>query len=132
MKNKKSLILITALLFAQNIATIAQEPERVKVVSEPADFNRVELGFRFMPTVSSFRMEGVGDNTIESKATLGYGMGGFLGLNLSNHVGISGELLYFSLSQKFKDEELGRTIKVPYINIPILLSFSTGKSHRST
>jgi len=89
----------------------------------------VELGFRFMPTFSSFNMQTSSGGTVKGEVTLGYGIGGVLGLNFSNHVGIQGEVIYNSLSQKYKDQALQHQINVRYINIPVLLSLNTGKSN---
>src|SRR5690349_20898671 len=88
-----------------------------------------ELGFRFMPTFSSFNMQTSSGGTVKGEVTLGYGVGGVLGLNFSNHVGIQGEVIYNSLSQKYKDQALQRQINVRYINIPVLLSLNTGKTN---
>jgi len=59
---------------------------------------------------------------------MGYGIAGVLGFNFNNHVGIQGEVIYNSLSQKYKDQNINRKINVKYVNIPLLLSLNTGKS----
>ncbi len=93
------------------------------------DLHRVEFGFRFMPTISAFDMQTSSGGTIKGEATLGYGVGAALGFNFTKHVGMHMELIYNSLSQKYKDQELDREINVRYINIPLLISFNTGKSN---
>ena len=92
------------------------------------DFHRVEFGLRFMPTVTAFKMKTSDGGTVQGQATLGYGIGGALGINFTNHVGVQGEIIYNSYSQKYKDQYMDRTMKVKYVNFPLLLSLNTGKS----
>jgi opacity protein-like surface antigen len=96
----------------------------------PADHDipRVEFGFRFMPTVSEFKMKTSDGNTVQGQATFGYGIGGMVAVNFTNHIGVQGEIIYNSLSQKYKDQEMERTIHINYVNIPLLLSINTGVS----
>lgn len=96
---------------------------------ETADLHRVEFGFRFMPTISAFNMQTSSGGTIKGEATLGYGFGAALGFNFTKHVGMHTEVIYNSLSQKYKDQDLDREFNVRYINIPLLISFNTGKSN---
>src|SRR5690349_6056411 len=120
---KKSLIIIA--LFSLFFGS-AQAQEPVMVVQSPS-YHMVELGIRFMPTFSSFDMETSSGGIVKGAVTFGYGVGAMLGLNLNNHVGVQGEIIYNSLSQKYKDQEVDRKINVRYINIPLLLSLNTGK-----
>jgi hypothetical protein len=90
------------------------------------DFHRVEFGFRFMPTVSAFKMVTSTGGTVQGTATFGYGVGGMVGINLTNHVGVQGEIIYNSLSQKYRDQDLERTMHIDYVNIPLMLSLNTG------
>ncbi len=92
------------------------------------DLHRVEFGFRFMPTFSHFNMQTTSGGTVKSEVTLGYGVGGMIAFNFSKHVGIQGELMYNSLSQKYKDENLDRKINVRYFNIPLMISLNTNKT----
>ena len=90
--------------------------------------HRLELGARFMPTFSSFDMKTSTGGTIKGDVTLGYGVGAMMGFNFSNHFGMQAEVIYNSLSQKYKDQGLQREINVRYINIPLLMSLNTGTS----
>ena len=108
------------------IVSSIQAQDSVKVAAKPS-FKIVELGFRFMPTFSSFDMKSTSGGTVSGEVTLGYGIGAMLAINFSKHVGIQGELIYNSLSQKYTDQNLQREINVNYINVPILLSLNTGK-----
>jgi opacity protein-like surface antigen len=116
---KKSLFII-GLMSLSLAATMHAQEENLK---------RVEFGLRFMPTVSSFDMQTSSGGTISGQGTLGYGGGVMLGVNLSSYIGIQGEVLYNSYSQKYKDQDLEREINVRYINIPLLVSFNTGKAN---
>lgn len=125
MKKLSISISIMSLLFATTLN--AQESETA-ATSDPS-FNRVELGVRFMPTFSSVSMETSSGGTVSGEATLGFGFGGLLGFNFTNHVGLNVELLYNSVSQKYVDADLNREMKIRYVTIPFLLSLNTGKSN---
>jgi len=113
------------LLFSQK--TQAQDASQTP--AQATSFHRVEFGFRFMPTISAFKMESSSGGVVSGQATLGYGVGGFIGYNSSKHVGFAIEMLYNSVSQKYKDDELDRVMKVNYVTIPILMSLNTGKGN---
>jgi hypothetical protein len=89
----------------------------------------VELGFRLMPTVSDFELAAYDGGTIAGQATFGYGVGGLLAINFSEHFGIQTELIYNSLSQRYVSREMDRRLHVDYLNVPLMLSVSTGKSN---
>jgi hypothetical protein len=118
---KKNSILIALVCLSMGALT-------VKAQTESPDFHRVEFGFRFMPTVTAFNMVTSDGGTVEGQATLGYGIGGLVAFNFSNHVGLQPEIIYNSYSQKYKDQDLERKIHVKYVNIPLLVTFNTGKS----
>jgi hypothetical protein len=98
--------------------------------SEMADAQKVELGVRFMPTITSFQMQGSGGGTVKGQATFGYGVGGFVGVFFTDHIGVQGEVIYNSISQKYTDQSIQRQVKLQYVNIPVLLSLNTGKSKK--
>lgn len=87
-----------------------------------------EVGLRFMPTVSSFDVQTSSGGKVTADATLGYGAGLLIGYNFSDHIGLQGEVIYSTLNQKYTDDDVEREIKLEYINIPLLLSYNTGKS----
>lgn len=122
MKKSILILFITNLLFAIN--TNAQDSTRT---SEKApEYRRGEFGLRFMPTFSSFTMSTSSGGTVKSEVTLGYGGGIMLGYNITKHIGVQAEIIYNSLSQKYKDQDIPKEINVKYVNIPLLLSLNTG------
>jgi len=86
-----------------------------------------EFGVRFMPTISNFDVQTSSGGKISGDATLGYGAGVILGFNFTDHIGIQGEVIYSTLNQKYTEDDIEREIKLEYINVPLLLSYNTGK-----
>lgn len=119
---KKIFISISAMCFS--LGVMAQETS-----AEAPDFHRVEFGFRFMPTVTQFKMQTYEGGTVAGQATFGYGIGGLIGFNFTNHVGVEADIIYNSLSQKYKDQTMEKTIHINYMNFPVLLSLNTGKAN---
>jgi len=116
MKNLKIKIITCLFFFAVLLAlTIKAEAQ-------------TEIGLRIMPTISSFEMTSSDGNRVSGGATLGYGIGGLLGFNTSEHVGFQLEFIYNSLSQKYVDRTYERKVNLDYINFPLLLSLNTGKT----
>lgn len=89
---------------------------------------KAEIGFRFMPTISSFNMQTSSGGVVKGEAVLGYGVGGFVGFNFSDHVGIQVEAIYSSITQKYVEADREHKVKLNYFNIPLLLTLNTGKS----
>lgn len=87
-----------------------------------------EIGLRFMPTFNSFEISTPGDGRVKSDFSAGFGIGGIVGVNLWEHVGIQGEVIYSSISQKYKETDTERKINLKYVNIPLLLALNTGKT----
>jgi hypothetical protein len=85
------------------------------------------IGFRFMPTFTVLDLKAEGA-VVETSTVLGYGFGGVLGFNFSDHFGIQVEVIYSSLAQKYKLRDRESTIKLSYINIPLLLVYNTDYS----
>lgn len=99
---------------------------------EPAEKKEVFhgiVGIRFMPTLSSIKLQNAEGNTLKGEFVLSYGYGAILGLNFNNYVGIQIEGIYNNLSQKYKDKDLERKIEISYLNFPVLLSLNTGRSN---
>lgn len=92
------------------------------------DAQKAEFGLRLMPTFSSFEMQTSSGGTVKGEVTLGFGGGAFLGFNFSKHVGVQGEVIYSSVSQKYKELDVERRVNLRYLNIPLLLSLNTGKT----
>jgi opacity protein-like surface antigen len=113
---KKQLILcvtISALLMIRSASSYSQKGE---------------FGLRFMPTYSSLKLNTSTGGSVEGSATLGYGVGAFLGFNFNPHIGVQVEGIYTSITQKYKEEEIERKINLKYFNIPLLLSLNTNKN----
>lgn len=119
MKNLKRNVTLCLMLTAILSASSIQAQEKNK---------KAEIGVRFMPTFSSFSMKTSSGGTVQGKITLGYGIGGFLGFNFTQHVGVQAEIIYSSLTQDYNDQDVKRKINLRYVNIPLLLSLNTGKN----
>ncbi|MBL0103259.1 MAG: PorT family protein [Bacteroidetes bacterium] len=87
-----------------------------------------EFGIRFMPTISSLALKTSTGGAVSGKASIGFGAGVLLGFNFSQNVGLHAEVIYNTLSQKYTDTGMDRTITLRYVNIPLLLSLNTGIS----
>ncbi len=99
------------------------------VISIKSNAQKVEFGLRYMPTYSSLNLNTSSGGTVKGEVTLGYGVGAFLGFNITDHMGIQGEIIYSSLTQKYTDNNDERKINLKYINIPLLMSLNTGKTN---
>jgi Outer membrane protein beta-barrel domain len=97
------------------------------IFSFNANAQRGEFGLRFMPTFSSTDIQISSGGEVQGNATLGFGAGAILGFNFSDYIGIQGEVMYSSTSQKYKEDDVERKINLKYVNIPLLLSLNTGK-----
>jgi opacity protein-like surface antigen len=87
------------------------------------------IGARFMPTFSDFQLKQVNGDLVETKAVLGYGFGGLLGINLSNHFALQGEVLYSALAQNYLDNfNQEHRVNLDYLNIPLLVVLNTNSS----
>src|SRR5205085_11827790 len=64
----------------------------------------------------------------ETSAVLSWGFGGLIGFNVSDHVGFQAEVIYLPLAQKFKNANGENTIKLNYINIPLMMVLNTDYS----
>lgn len=118
MKNLKNKIIISlaALLFVFVAKTEAQN---------------LELGIRYMPTFSTFKMQTSTGETVKGIVNLGWGVSGVVGFNFGEHIGIQGEVIYSSVSRKYDetvfDVNFERKIKLTYLNVPLLFVVNTGK-----
>lgn len=89
---------------------------------------RAVVGVRLMPTFSKLDVNNSSGGVIKGEVTLGYGVGTFLGFSFSRFIGIQAEIIYSSLSQKYKEMDVERNIRLKYLNIPLMLSLNTGKN----
>lgn len=88
-----------------------------------------ELGLRYMPTFNNFDLQTSSGGTVKGKTTLGYGIGGLIAVNITNNIGIQGEIIYNTLSQKYKEVDTENKLNLRYLNIPLLFSLNSGKSN---
>ena len=93
-----------------------------------AGAQHTELGVRIMPTFSSLHLKTADGGDLTGAMTVGWGGGIFGGYNFTDHVGVQAEIIYNTISQKFKDVDVEREITLRYLNIPILFSLNSGKS----
>ena len=112
----------------QNVQIQTESSDSKKNRVSDADFPMGEFGFRFMPTFTSFQLRDAGGGKIEGDFTFGYGFGALVGVNFQEHIGLQGELIYSSIAQKYRDTDLDHTVKLRYVNIPMLLALNSGKS----
>ena len=143
MKNKKfkfiALGAITALMFSpyakgqeavkvQETTTIRETPVAVTNTTESTELKRGEFGIRYMPTFIKIDVRDSKGEEVPGTVSFQQGFGIMLGINITEHVGVQGEINYLQISQKYKDVTLNREVKIRYINIPLLLSLNTNKS----
>lgn len=115
-------LLFTAMLFSGATLLHAQEA----TPSSDGAYPGFELGARYMPTFSSFDVRG-SNGVVYSQFTLSHGVGGFLAFNANEHVGFQVEGIYLSMSQKYRENDMDRTVYLNYMNFPLLLSLNTSK-----
>jgi hypothetical protein len=101
--------------------------EEPKITKEEPPFKSGEIGVRFMPTFSTFKVMNPDGRVAQAELAVSYGYGGMLAVN-SKHVGLQLEVIYSEISQKYKDQDLERKIDINYLNIPLLLTLNTDKS----
>ncbi len=123
---KNSIIKIFTMCLLASPSINAQEDKNIP--ASEFKLKPLELGFRFMPTFTSFNMTSNSAGAVASDVTLGYGGGIALGLNITKHVGLQAEAIYNSFSQKYKDPHFAGDVKIRYVNIPFLLSINTNKT----
>lgn len=119
------LVLSVSVLKAQD--TITRETIIADKTSE-SELRNVELGFRFMPTVSSVSFNTYTGEVVKGEATLSMGYGGMLGINFSKNIGIQAEVDFNEVSQKYRDRSLEREVNIDYLNIPVMVSLNTDKT----
>ncbi len=111
------------------IATVLVAISAVGAISAQ-DLSRVEFGIRYMPTFSALDLKASNNDIIEGSVSISQGFGIMLGVNLSKHFGIQGEVNYYQVTQSFRDQDLNNEVKIKYLNIPVLISLNTNKERR--
>jgi hypothetical protein len=139
MKKQIQLLLAVALT-GISVQTLAQDTKSSTTVTttttvdnntdnrahDNGDYPVMYIGGRFMPTVAYFKYNQLDNSTAEATTVVSYGWGGFIGFNLSDNVALQGEVLYSPLAQKYKIAERVNTVRIDYVNIPLLLRLNTG------
>ena len=106
-----------------NLHTLSVEDDGT---SDSEDLSGPYIGFRYMPMITDLKYNKLPDGAIETDAVVGYGIGGIIGYNFTNHFGLQGEIIYSSLAQKYTTGDgVVREVKLKYINVPLLLSLNT-------
>jgi len=107
------------------------EPASQNTTYDPGPYNDApsqsgfHLGLRYQPTFTSFKIQDASGSTVSGKATVGNGYALSFNFYLGNYIGLHLEGIYSELAQKFSTPSIDRTVKVNYINIPLLISFNT-------
>jgi hypothetical protein len=88
---------------------------------------KVEVGFRFLPTYASFEMRTSTGNKIKGQSVTGYTAGTFMSFNYTKHIGMQVEINYSTYARNYRESDITRTVKLQYLEIPLLVSFNSGK-----
>src|SRR5688572_23444091 len=118
-------------------ATVAPAPAPAPAPAATADdthddkapLRKTEFGIRYYPTFSALRVRTYNGETVNGTLTMSHGFGVFLAHNFNRHVGLVLEVDYNQISQTYKDRNLDRRVNLAYLNIPVLLSLNTDKTH---
>src|SRR3990172_3038180 len=105
---KKTMILclsLTILLFVSALKVNAQDNS-----ADNSNNKRAEFGLRLMPSISTFDMNTSSGGKVSGEGTLGFGIGAILGFNFTKHVGLQGEIIYNTFSQKYKESDVERKV----------------------
>ncbi len=103
----------------------AAAPAPAETKSDHDNDGSFMLGFRYMPTISSFDVhtsQGVADATF----VLSHGFGGLIGVKTSEHFNLQLEIIYLKLAQKFKQNDVTNKVELSYVNVPLMFVFNTG------
>jgi hypothetical protein len=114
-------------MFSSNAWSQEEEHNRDHQNTNTDNQPRIELGVRVMPVFSSFRMITSDGREVKGVGILGYGIGGMIGYNFNSHVELQAEVIYNSVSRRYTEVDVDRTVNLRYVNIPFLFSFNTGK-----
>jgi hypothetical protein len=88
---------------------------------------KVEAGIRFLPSFATFKMRTSTGSEVNGQAVTGYTAGTFMSFNFTKLMGIQFEINYSSYARKMKESDITHTINLQYIEIPLLVSFNSGK-----
>jgi opacity protein-like surface antigen len=100
-------------------------PAPVVVEEHEREVKHGYIGGRALATFSYFRVQNAGGDELSATTDATYGGGGLLGVNFGRNVGMQLEVLYSQYAQKFKDAGVNRSVRINYVNIPLLLMLNT-------
>lgn len=123
MKKLNSIIAIGALTMGIICST-------TNVKAQDDELKRFELGVRFMPTFTKMDLRTNDNGVIKGQAKFNYGFGGLVGFSFTKHIGVQGEVIYTSITQKFTENNKEGTLDLKYLNIPLLFRLNTNKAKR--
>jgi hypothetical protein len=114
-------------------APVAPAPAPAPVAPAPAedDIHNADnvpggyIGFRYMPTFTSFDVRTRSNGEAVTTFSLGHGAGGYLGANFNKHTALQLEVIYSQLSQKYSDQDRNTTVDLNYVNIPLMFVLNT-------
>jgi hypothetical protein len=113
-----------------NTTTKAPNNDQQPAAKASPEYSKWYLGVRFLPTLTDLSFSKPQNGVIESSTVLGYGFGGLVGVNFSDHAGLQAELLFNSLAQQYKEGNATGVVHLNYINVPLLLVLNTGYSQQ--
>ncbi len=124
----KALKIITVGMLSLSFSGIAmaQSTPEPSASNDPV-FRHVELGVRYMPTFAISHFKTSDGGSVRGKYKMGNGAGALLAIN-GRHLGLQLEVIYNSTSQKYADVNMEHTVKLKYVNIPLLLTLNTNKA----
>src|SRR3569832_2270446 len=108
-------------------AIVVETPSPAPAVVEEHDreVKHGYIGGRVLATFSYFRVQNASGDELTATTDATYGGGGLVGVNFGRNVGMQLEVLYSQYAQKFKDVNVNRTVRINYVNNPLLLMFNT-------
>ncbi len=107
----------------QDTVYMAERPHAPNDDSPTLD--RVYIGGRVLATVTDVDINQSESGTVTTEIVWGYGVGGYIGYNFSPHFALQLEVLYQSLAQRIKYNNVDQKLNLRYLNLPLLFVFNT-------
>jgi hypothetical protein len=127
MKANSEQSVISDTTYVVSESRLDREPREIHE-SHNYDVPTLYIGARFMPTFTSLNFQKAEEGPLETTMVLGYGFGGLVGVNFSEHVGMQAEVIYTALAQKFKNNSKEQKVSLSYVNVPLMLVLNTNYS----
>jgi hypothetical protein len=106
----------------QDTVYVAEKPGKER---NNDDFDRAYIGGRVLATVTDVDYRKFDNGAVETEIIWGYGVGGFVGVNFTPNLALQLEVLYQSLAQRVKFNNVDHRLNLRYLNIPLLLVLNT-------